>query len=172
MYPLCTVLSNVSRVHQKNLRTVNLMKYNSHLINVEHRSNTPHQKWLLKYLQLPAVQNPFYIDKKHVKFNLSHVFFCHISFSCNVLKSYQNPLTVIPDWHHIGKREWYKWYVSSYNSYTDLQLHRKGLHFKSYMDYFIDLKHLSFLEGWSKLFLFFLGPPARDKTNKWFLNTY
>lgn len=65
---------------KKNLRTVNLMKYNSHLINVEHRSNIPHQKWLLKYLQLPAVQNPFYIDKKHVKFNLSRVFLSYFFF--------------------------------------------------------------------------------------------
>lgn len=119
MYPLCTVLSNVSRAHQKNLRTVNLMKCNSHLINVENRSNIPHQKWLLKYLQLPAVQNPFYIDKKHVKFNLLHMFFCHISFSWNVLKSYQNPLT-LPDWYHIDKMELHKWYVSRYNSYTDI----------------------------------------------------
>lgn len=104
MYPLSTVLRNVSRAQQKTLRTVNLMKYNSHLINVEHRNNIPHQKWLLKYSQLPAVQHPFYIDKKHVKFNLSDFFCCHTSFSSNVLKSYQKTLTLILDRYHIGKK--------------------------------------------------------------------
>lgn len=74
----------------KSKETVNLMKYNSHLIRVEHRRSIPHQKWLLKYSQLPAAQKPFYMDKKHVTFNLSDAFCCHTFLSFNVLKSYKN----------------------------------------------------------------------------------
>lgn len=73
----------------KSKETVNLMKYNSQLISVEHRS-IPHQKRLLKYSQLPAAQKPFYMDKKHVTFNLSDAFYCHTFLPFNVLKSYEN----------------------------------------------------------------------------------
>lgn len=74
----------------KSKETVNLIKYNSQLISVEHRRSIPHQKRLLKYSQLPAAQKPFYMDKKHVTFNLSDAFYCHTFLSFNVLKSYKN----------------------------------------------------------------------------------
>lgn len=74
----------------KSKESVSLMKYNSQFISVEHRRSIPHQKWLLKYSQLPAAQKPFYRDKKHVTFNLSDAFYCHTFLSFNVLKSYKN----------------------------------------------------------------------------------
>lgn len=81
----------------KSKETVNLMKYNSQLISVEH--SIPHQKRLLKYSQLPAAQKPFYMDKKHATFNLSDAFYCHTFLSFNVLKSYKKQLQ--SRWSHV-----------------------------------------------------------------------
>lgn len=64
------------------VEAVRLMKYDSQLISVEHRRSIPHQRWLLKYSQLPAAQKPFYTDKKHVTFNLSDAsLLSHVSFA-------------------------------------------------------------------------------------------
>lgn len=64
----------------KSKETVNVMKYNSQLISVEHR-RIPHQKRLWKYSQLLAAQKPFHMDEKHVTFNLSGASYCHTPLS-------------------------------------------------------------------------------------------
>lgn len=77
----------------KSKETVNLIKYNSQFISVKHRRSIPYLKWLQKYSQLWAAQKSFYMDKKHVTFNLSAALYYHTSFWFSVLNSYTNNLS-------------------------------------------------------------------------------
>lgn len=69
------ILHNYTLDSKKTKKGVKFMMYNSHPISEEHTRQNLHQERLLKYAQLPAIQNSFCRDK-----NMPHLIYQMLLF--------------------------------------------------------------------------------------------